>query len=280
MYMQQYESMPRLQADRTLGCDRHMSVCRRNVDNFPLHWHNYFEIEIILSGRGQHDFNGTQRSLARGDVYFLTPVDFHRVQVLEPVELINISFDESCLRPEILETLSDGLIKCRTLEDAELGRMVAAAELLEYECASGGPCTGQLLEYLLSSFPRRTVPQGSREQLSGIRKAIAYMDLHFRERITLEQLSALSGYNPSYFSELFRKVTGQSYIHRLKELRLRYSAMLLRSGVSVSDACYASGFGSLSNYLTSFKARYGMPPRDYSRPTPASPFGEDGKAQP
>ena len=138
-----------------------------------------------------------------------------------------------------------------------------AAELLRHACESDGPCKGQLLEYLLSSFSQKDLQQGSNEQLTGIRKAIAYMELHFREKISLEQLSKLSGYNPTYFSELFRKATGQSYIRRLKELRLRYAAMLLRSGVSVSDACYASGFGSLSNFLAAFKEKYGVPPSTY-----------------
>jgi two-component system response regulator YesN len=128
-----------------------------------------------------------------------------------------------------------------------------------------GPCTGQLPEYLLSSFPRRTVSQGSREQLSGIRKTIAYMDLHFRERITLEQLSAMSGYNPSYFSELFRRVTGQSYTERLAVLKTRHAKALLAQGFSVTEACFRSGFGSANNFLYTFKKLEGVSPSEYKK---------------
>lgn len=259
--MNNYEPLHRLQPEEHIGAEQHIAVRRRNADSFPLHWHNYFEIEIVLSGTGRHLFNGIEYTMGRGDCYLLTPVDFHEVQVLEPLELINISFDETCL-PE--RSMADAA-KWRHLEEKALGRLTAAAELLRYECESNGPCKPQLLEYLLSSFSGDTSEVGDREQLTGIRRAIAYLELHFRERITLEQLSRLSGYNPTYFSELFRKVTGRSYIQRLKELRLRYAAMLLRSGVSVADACYASGFGSLSNFLAAFKEKYGMPPSAYSK---------------
>ena len=262
--MNGYEGPQRLQSEEHIGISRHMAVCRRNADSFPLHWHDYFEIEIVLSGRGRHIYNGTEYPLQRGNCYLLTPVDFHEVQPEAPVELINISFDETCLPASLLQSLP-GLSRRLEATEEALDRIVAAAELLRYECESDGPCKIQLLEYLLNAFSQPGLYRGSSEQLTGIRKAIAYLELHFREKITLEQLAGLSGYNPTYFSELFRKVTGQSYIRRLKNLRLRYAAMLLRGGLSVSDACYASGFGSLSNFLAAFKEKYGTSPSAYSK---------------
>lgn len=263
IYMNNCEPFRRLQPEEQIGARRHAAVQRRRAENFPLHWHNYFEIEIILSGTGRHFFNGTEHRLSRGTCYLLTPVDFHEVQVQEPVELINISFDETCLSEQMLQLLPAA---AKILQEAEgaLERLVMAAKLLEYECESDGSCKTQLLEYLLSGFLRKEQRATSQAQLTGIGRAISYMELHFREKITLEQLSRLSGYNPTYFSELFRKVTGQSYIQRLKELRLRYAAMLLRSGLSVSDVCYASGFCSLSNFLAAFKKKYGVAPKAFS----------------
>lgn len=267
--MNNYEPFHRLQPEEQIGAQQHVAVRYRNAANFPLHWHNYFEIEIILSGAGRHYFNGAEYCLTRGNCYFLTPVDFHELQIQESAELINISFDETCLSEQMLQALPAAPRQLLLPEEA-LQRLVMAARLLEYECERDGPCKVQLLEYLLSSFLQNNRENASREQLTGIRRAISYMELHFREKITLEQLSRLSGYNPTYFSELFRKVTGQSCIQRLKELRLRYAAMLLRNGLSVSDACYASGFGSLSNFLTAFKKKYGVPPKAFSEAHSAS----------
>jgi len=101
--------------------------------------------------------------------------------------------------------------------------------------------------------------------MSGMKKAVAYIELHFREKISLERLSALSGYHPTYFSELFRKLTGETYIERLTSLRVNYAKALLANGVSVSEACFESGFGSLSNFLSVFKDRCGMTPSQYRK---------------
>lgn len=91
------------------------------------------------------------------------------------------------------------------------------------------------------------------------------IELHFREQITLEQLAGLSGYSPAYFSELFRKVTGQTYKNRLLSLRTGYAQMLLSNGFSVSEACFASGFGSLSNFFRVFQRMCHISPNAYRK---------------
>jgi len=43
-----------------------------------LHWHDYFEIEIVLDGTGTHQYNGTNYPLSEGCAYLLTPWIFTR----------------------------------------------------------------------------------------------------------------------------------------------------------------------------------------------------------
>ena len=262
--MHVYETINRLQADQWIG-RRHICVERHFTQGYPQHWHNYFELELILSGSGFHVYNGTECSVSKGDAYLLTPVDFHGIE--GNVELLNISFDEVLLPEEMLSFLADPKAEkmCRFSQE-EFQRFCEGARLLEYESLSDGPCAPQLLEYLLSCFVRKTDHRAERlpkVQLQGIQKAISHIELHFREQVTLAQLAALSGYNPSYFSELFRKVTGQTYKERIRDLRINYAKMLLANGLTVSEACFASGFGSLSNFTSSFREKCGMSPRDF-----------------
>ena len=262
--------LQRLTADTRIGQGRHIWVEKRPPGTFPLHWHNYFEIEVILSGSGQHTLNGHSYTVHQGDVYLLTPVDFHEMVADESMELYNISFDETCVSENTMAFLSSDKVPKPFLFTAdEYARFVNATELLLHECEHNGPCTVQLLEYLLSFFMQRgTVPTSSsvdRTDFKGIPHAIAYMELHFREKISLPQLAALSGYHPTYFSELFRKVTGETYIERLTSLRVNYARLLLSKGFTVSEACFGSGFGSLSNFLTAFKAAYAMSPNEYRK---------------
>lgn len=267
--MKAYKNLPRFMAGDKIG-NRHIAVERHFSLDCPQHWHNYFEIEIIVDGTGSYIFNNTAYPISKGDAFLLTPVDFHEIETSSPIELINVSFDEVWLSENMRTFLyTADLTKMRRFDGDDYERLVMAAELLRHECESQAPCILQLLDYLLSHFVLRDekqyVADANQTHLTGIKKAVAYMELHFREKVTLQELAALSGYNPTYFSELFRKFTGETYIERLTSLRINYAKALLSRGLTVSDACFESGFGSLSNFLTVFKAKCGIPPSEYRR---------------
>jgi AraC-like DNA-binding protein len=49
--------------------------------------------------------------------------------------------------------------------------------------------------------------------------------------------------------------------HRfLREQRLRRALEMLRDGETVTTTCYAVGFGNLSHFIRSFRARFGVVP--------------------
>lgn len=246
----------------------HIQVERHRFSAYPLHWHDYFEIEIITDGSGACRFNGERYPLSKGDAYLLTPLDFHEIEAGSPVELINISFDETLLSENMRAALyRANFSKLCKFEDERYDHFIKASQLLSHEYESQGPCVVQLLEYMLSRFlsqnPNASPCTGNQDHLAGIKNALEYIELHFRERITLEKLASISGYSPTYFSERFRKMTGENYLDRLTALRIDYAKGLLANGLSVTEACYASGFGSLSNFLAVFKKKCGLTPSEY-----------------
>ena len=85
------------------------------------------------------------------------------------------------------------------------------------------------------------------------------------ENIGALALAKEAGFHAMYFSSIFKRATGESYVQRLNHLRLEYAATLLANNYSVSYACFESGFGSLSNFFTAFKKKYGMGPREYAK---------------
>ena len=89
--------------------------------------------------------------------------------------------------------------------------------------------------------------------------------MHFAEKITLESVATVAGYNAAYFSDLFSRLTGETYIEALSRIRLGHAKSMLAGGFSVSDACFMSGFGSLSNFLDVFKKHYKISPHEYKK---------------
>ncbi len=254
---------------RRMENGKHLMVETHTVsEGFPLHWHSYFEIELVLSGRGKYVINDVEYDISAHNMFFLTSTDFHYLSVAGDTRLINISFDEDMIEEKDIGALVfSQMQKAYTFTPEEYERLRAAAGLLAHECSIGGECQRQLLQYLLKCiFRKSSVSMSSSanyQHYRGIKKAIIYMEMHYKENITLQMLAAESGYHPTYFSELFKKVTGETYIEALTKLRLGCARTLLANGFSVSDACFLSGFGSLSNFFTAFKRHCKMSPREY-----------------
>lgn len=249
--------------------DSHITVEKRiETEDFVLHWHSYFEIEIIVSGKGICVINDVEYDVSEYNMFFLTPTDFHDFKVGSDTYIINISFDEDMISEKnIAELMHRDMARAYRLSYEELSRMISAAELLMYECESSGDCKVELLRYILNRLTRKSNvsldTSASHENCRSIKKAISFMEMHFKEDISLGEISAEAGYNPTYFSELFKRLTGETYIETLTKLRLGYARAMLANGYSVSDACFMSGFGSLSNFLSVFKKNCRMTPSQY-----------------
>ena len=250
---------------------RHLVVSEHTIEkDHPLHWHSFFEVEIILSGAGKYVINDVEHSIAPNMVFLLSTADFHYLEVSETTKIINISFDEELLdEKNILFLVFSRTEKAYMLPPDECNRLIKATELLEYECNTDGDCQRQLLQYILNCLFRkntiRYTDEFNDEQYHAIKKALIYMQIHFKEDITLKKLASEAGYHPAYFSELFKKCMGKTYISVLNELRLGYARTLLANGFSVSQSCFLSGFSSLSNFGKIFSKNCNISPREYAK---------------
>lgn len=251
--------------------EKHLVVDGHTVtSNHPLHWHSFFELEIILSGAGKYIVNDVAYDISSNNVFLLSTTDFHYIETDKAIKLINISFDEEVIdEKDLLLLLFSKTEKAYTFTPDEQQRLIKAAELLEHEYQTDGDCQRQLLHYILNSIFRKNpnpYPDAFYdEQYHGIKKAVVYMEMHFKEKITLQTLASQAGYHPAYFSELFKKCTGETYISALNKLRIGYARTLLANGFSVSQSCFLSGFSSLSNFGEIFKKFCQMSPREYSK---------------
>ena len=253
---------------RSLPSGRSLTVEKHSVTgNHPLHWHNYFEIEIILSGSGKYIINDIEYDISSNNAFFLNPTDFHYLNVEKTTELINISFDNTMLDDKDMTLLvSEKNRRSYTFDRAAYDRLLCAANILQHEYKIAGDCQKQLLQYVVKCLQRENIISKEKyEHNSGVKNAIIYMEMHFSERITLKDVATAAGYHPTYFSKLFARITGETYIDMLTRLRLGHAKSMLANDLSVCDACFQSGFGSLSNFLEAFKKHCNMTPSEYRK---------------
>ena len=252
------QSETRLHGIQYIGKDAHLLAEERQSNGMILHSHDYFELEILLEGNGRMGLNSRQYELTAGSVYFLTPADFHEVFLSGESRLWNISFDGSILQAHQLENLFSRNNAFRQVAPEVLQKLDAASKLLSEEM---DPIRQKLLvEYLLRTAD---IWQSGDEILPPIRRAILYVETFFREDPSLSDVAAHVGLSPSYFGNQFRKETGETYIAYLNKCKVNCAAMLLRNGKSVTEACFESGFGSLSGFRYVFRQKMGTTPNEY-----------------
>ncbi|HZG56866.1 AraC family transcriptional regulator [Paenibacillus sp.] len=244
-----------------------------------VHWHEFYELALVVSGEGTHVLNGTPHPIRRGLSFLLTPADFHELTPHpgDTVRLYNIIFSRQYLRDELYALLFDVPVAefQHRFEDAEMPALVEACERLWTE--SNVPSYGSefviqgTLERLLIDLARRcrtaAAPvEGSRPQPGhpSIRKAIRYIENHFRDAISLGDVADYAGLSPGHFSESFRRHVGETFQTFLQRQRLRFAASLLgATDLPVTEICYASGFNTVTHFEKAFKARFGSAPRAF-----------------
>ena len=244
-------------------------IRRKELRDYPLHWHDCFEIELVLCGKAQHTLNGEPYTLSAGSLYLLRPTDFHAVQLVEPVTVYNLMFLEDAIDDELLNLIMDADANLAAQLDAvEYAELSALMQLAVREFDGNQRYRDACLHHLLECIFIRSVrlcaqpPRRRTGTPPTLQKTLTYLHGHFRENPSMAEMAAQSGFNPCYFSALFHKETGKTYKAYLTDLKLNYARKLaLASTLQVTEICYASGFNSLSHFMREYKARFGVSPR-------------------
>lgn len=118
---------------------------------------------------------------------------------------------------------------------------------------------------LYQNAPREKQEIESR-YISSFKNVLTWLEEHYSENITLDEMADVAGFSPKYFCRLFSKMTGRSPIDYLNCYRIdRASEMLLGTEKSIIDIAAECGFYDLSYFVKVFKKYKGLPPGQYRK---------------
>lgn len=107
------------------------------------------------------------------------------------------------------------------------------------------------------SLRERVASVGSSRQVAA---AIGYIERNVTNAVSTHSIAKAAGVSVSGLHAKFRAVTGRTPMQFLKRLRLEHARTLLVSGHPVTDASFASGYNSMSQFSREFRREYGAPP--------------------
>ncbi|MDF2934911.1 MAG: two component AraC family transcriptional regulator [Paenibacillaceae bacterium] len=97
-----------------------------------------------------------------------------------------------------------------------------------------------------------------------VEEAKAFMEENLAREISLEEVAELLGLNPSYFSQLFKQVTGETFVHYRISRRMEKAKKLLgQSQYRITDISFEVGYADHPHFTKTFKKYTGQSPSEY-----------------
>lgn len=241
-------------------------VKEKTINSYPTHWHDFYEIELIISGSGSYIIDGIEHKIEKNMLFFMTPVNFHKV-ITSGTEVITLMFMGEICDSNILYRLSS-VFNSDSVMLSDTDAKYLAAVMHELNLASSDnddEYSFSLLNSILGKICRiNNTPRHG--HMSRVQKAMLYIQNNFRSDISLSDIADGASVTPSYMSNIFHKESGVSFKEYLNVIRYDYAKKLLEySNMSVTDICFESGFYDYANFERQFKERFSLSPTQYRK---------------
>ena len=249
--------------------DRDVRCVEHSFKKKSIHWHTYYEMELVIKGSGKHIINGNQHEFRAGDIFLIRPSDFHEFELDDEGTTCLIEIPASYLSTDVVNLLlasNDDLIY--HYEKEQFNIMLNFFYSIKEHCDKKGKLDSLLTNHMLNSlillfvgnindnFFEMTPNANNR-----LREIIFYIQKNFRQDITLESIASTFYISKGYLCSFFKSATGISISTYIRKFRLSYAARLVATtnlkSIEISESC---GFNSVVTFLRSFKEEYNMSP--------------------
>ena len=232
--------------------------CNNNVpksfamDTTPIH---YYDLTMVMSGRLSYVVQDRPMLLEAGDIMLLPPgTKRQRLELDEPVHYVSFNFrtDEHIDLPILMKNSITGEVRA-------LFKAFARRHL--YDEIRGREKASAIIGYIIADI----IDVNQFAHLNPhIRKAIAYIDKHVSETISLAEIADLLHLSREYTANLFKKETGMTVAQFIKERKLSLACDLLREQErSLTNMAKSLGYDNYSYFCRTFKKRFGVSPAHF-----------------
>lgn len=286
--------------------------------NLKYHAHEFMELVVVTGGQATHCVNIPGESpisypIRRGSVFLINMGESHTYQFDKGQSLVidNILFDQEVMNyfqfktPEEMQFMDFiyllpqlppeiRFLSAPHLDELLMKRLddlIRLLEAQEKEENSGNGTVRLLLLSLIVALISQQYAQNDAYHLmpakskANILRLISYLQQHFSENLSLDELARIAMCSRRSLTRLFREITGETVIHYIQRLRLAKVCNLLRgSRKSVTEIAQISGFDDISYLNRVFKSRMHMTPTqyrycdevsgDYTYDSPFNPYEE------
>lgn len=222
---------------------------------------------FVANGAGFASFGGkTWRDLCRGETVY--------VKKNEEFTFVSTGTDEFEIYSVIVDTYGNddffgaiGFSNEKRLTSLD-GKMTVVEELYKTakkaNSASAYECVGKFFEvisYFAHASEGEEKPRTDENEYIAKAKEFIHMQYHLDINVTM--IAEAVYLNRSYFSTMFKSVTGVSPLEYLIDFRIKQACKLLAMGKGITDTAMLTGFNSASAFAAHFKRKMKETPSEY-----------------
>ncbi|CAG7600376.1 Protein-glutamate methylesterase/protein-glutamine glutaminase [Paenibacillus solanacearum] len=121
-----------------------------------------------------------------------------------------------------------------------------------------------LRQLTLMDASANTDPLRSLREEERLPQIVDYVSKHFRERLSVQEVSRRFYIHPNYLSHLFKKEMRVNFTKYLTDIRMEHaSKLLLGTGLSVGEVAEQSGYDDYFYFAKLFKKHTGLTPSEF-----------------
>lgn len=253
------------------------------VSTYHYNWHGETEILILLKGRIEMSCNSEVFTMEPLDTIIISPQVGHATLALEEdtTALVihvgknffqqfdpNFSMYQFMVRSDETNRYNPFFTSVRHHIAMMMLLMVdgkSPANQLWLEHHYLGLASDVYIEIeAVKSIHSNTKPADMKE--AAFDKMIAYIDENYQQKIELEDIAKIGGYNVNYTSQFFKRQLGVSFLEYVLRLRLREATVSLANSTdSVAHIAINCGFADIKAFNVAFKKHFHTTPSEYRK---------------
>ena len=243
--------------------------------------HDHSAVEVLLTLEGMVTYTVEDRiyHVRKGEVLIVPPDTLHSLSMGEGSSRYLFLFESDALmamrdlkaiasyfhKPFHLRDGSDAHIRIREL-------LLKAQDAYEkHEMLWNTVCYSCLLrmyvtlgQRYLSGVKRPSGDVSGNMDSEVVNSVMTFINNHYREDLTLEDVAKFAGFSRYYFSRTFKRQTGYSFKDYLCQKRLQVAMdLLIRTNRPMREVALESGFGSVATFNRVFRESKGCTPTQY-----------------
>ena len=256
-------------------------------NSFPWHWHPEIELTWVVSGQIEYLVNDKKYLLTEGEGLFCNSNSLHSGYMVDQKHCSYLSvtfhprfiygYENSLLQTRYVDfiTANEGWHSLKLQKDVDWHQKtvrqiqdiyrMSKDPLPDYELKVHLILTGiwlNLYRYYSSLPASEQQPQ---KHLARLKEILSYVQDHYTQEITLEEIADHVNICKSECCRFFKKYMKMTIFEYILFLRIQNSLPLLRAGESVTRIAGLTGFSTSAYYGQIFKRYMGCSPSRYRK---------------